>query len=1092
MKVLQVDDEPDILNQTKIYLERDGGDLSVDTAISVKEALKILDEEKYDCIISDYQMPEMDGLDFLEKIRDEKNSDIPFIVFTGKGREEVAVRALNLGADRYLQKGGDPRTQYGVLREAIVGEVRERERKRELRRYKSAVRASSDSIYMLDRDLSYVFANDEHLRRLKEGGVLPEEGSESIVGRNYEEMHSKEEFEAVKGKVKEVMKSGKPQRGVFYSRNRDRYSDRTYSPIRDFDFEGLAGVIIVSKDITDLKKKDEMVRESEERYRRLFETAQDGMLIVDVETGEIEDANPFIQEILGYSKEELIGKELWEIGPFGKIAENRERFQELVEEGYIRYEDLPLRTKEGEDVPVEFVSNTYEAGGQEVLQCNVREISKRKESERKLRRERRRFEEIFNNANDAIYLHELEENGMPGNFVEVNKVACEMLGYSENEFMEMSPLDIDSSDKLDELPGIMEELSKEGDLRFEMIHETKDGKEIPVEIHSHLFELEGSEMVLSLARDISERKETEEILKRYKMAVEGSSDLMAACDRSYRYTFANEVYREYHGLDSEEIIGRKLRDVLGPDSFEKNVRPNVDSCLNGERVEYEMEREHPELGVRTLDIFYYPLRVEEGEIRGAVAVMRDITERKRREKKLRESERRLKKSQRVAKVGSWDIDLDTGNLAWSDETYRIFGVPEGDPVDYEKLLDLVHPEDEDYLKEKWNEALETGKYDIEHRILVDGETKWVRERAEVRFDEEGEPVEVIGSVQDITERKESEKKLRFQAQLLDQVENAVIATDLDGKITYWNEKAEELYGWSEEEVIGENILDVTPSMVSKENAENIMEMLVGGERWSGEFQVQRKDGTEFPAIVTDSPIYDEDGNLIGIVGVTMDITERKEAEERERFLHSLLRHDVRNKSQLVEGYLELAEDFDIPPKLGEYLEKARRATEEGIEIIEKVRALRRIEEEDFDAVEIDSIVREVVEENRASAREKGMEIEVDCPHFGCKVQGGSLLEELFSNLIGNSIKHSDGSLMRIGGRELQDTLVCIVEDDGKGVPDEIKERVFDRGFKRGEAAGSGLGLYLAKNIVESYGGKLEVADSELGGAKFDVYLKKKE
>lgn len=134
MKILFVDDEPDLLDQAKIFLKRELEDLDIDTVPSPPpEALELLENNEYDGVVSDYKMPEMSGLEFLRTVREEKNIDLPFIIFTGKGREEVAMEALNLGADRYLQKGGDPRSQYGVLSRAIVQEVRNWERERELR-----------------------------------------------------------------------------------------------------------------------------------------------------------------------------------------------------------------------------------------------------------------------------------------------------------------------------------------------------------------------------------------------------------------------------------------------------------------------------------------------------------------------------------------------------------------------------------------------------------------------------------------------------------------------------------------------------------------------------------------------------------------------------------------------------------------------------------------------------------------------------------------------------------------------------------------------------------------------------------------------
>ena len=143
---------------------------------------------------------------------------------------------------------------------------------------------------------------------------------------------------------------------------------------------------------------------------------------------------------------------------------------------------------------------------------------------------------------------------------------------------------------------------------------------------------------------------------------------------------------------------------------------------------------------------------------------------------------------------------------------------------------------------------------------------------------------------DITGHKSAEEQIRFQARLLDAVGQAIIATDPQGRIVYWNRAAQELYGWSKEEVMGRPIVEVTPSEEMMEHAEEIMSELRAGRSWSGEFVVQCKDGSTFPAMVTDTPVYDEQGNLVGIIGVSTDISERKalEAELERRASHDLL------------------------------------------------------------------------------------------------------------------------------------------------------------------------------------------------------------
>ncbi|MGH9353526.1 MAG: ATP-binding protein, partial [Terriglobia bacterium] len=134
------------------------------------------------------------------------------------------------------------------------------------------------------------------------------------------------------------------------------------------------------------REAEKALSTSESRYRRLFEAAQDGILLLDPETATITDANPFVLKILGYTREEVLGKKLWNLGPFQDIAASEDAFRSLKEGGYIRYEDLPLETKSGEHKDVEFVSNVYWAGDEKVIQCNIRDITDRKQAENEIRR----------------------------------------------------------------------------------------------------------------------------------------------------------------------------------------------------------------------------------------------------------------------------------------------------------------------------------------------------------------------------------------------------------------------------------------------------------------------------------------------------------------------------------------------------------------------------------------------------------------------------------------------------------------------------------------------------------------------------------
>lgn len=219
------------------------------------------------------------------------------------------------------------------------------------------------------------------------------------------------------------------------------------------------------KQVVSNEQSEGKLKFSELRYRRLFETAQDGILILDAASGKIADANPFLQEILGYPKNELLGKELWQIGVFKDIKESKAAFIELQNKGYIRYKDLPLQTKDGRSIAVEFVSNVYMVDGEKVIQCNIRDITDRKKGEEELKSKNEELERLsksqeetkqamlnvmedLEDAKGIIEREKVKDDAMLASIGEgliavnndkeimvINKAAETMLGWSQKELV---------------------------------------------------------------------------------------------------------------------------------------------------------------------------------------------------------------------------------------------------------------------------------------------------------------------------------------------------------------------------------------------------------------------------------------------------------------------------------------------------------------------------------------------------------------------------------------------------------------------------------------------------------------------------------
>jgi PAS domain S-box-containing protein len=277
---------------------------------------------------------------------------------------------------------------------------------------------------------------------------------------------------------------------------------RSYSKTEDVFCFGLI------QDITDRKKAAEIVKNTEIHSKSIFKFSKEGILILDAVTGQITDANPSLIEMIGFNYQELVGKELWEIGVFKNIAVSKEAFIELQNNAYNRFENMPLETKAGMSLDVEFVNNVYVVANKSFIVCLIRDISSRKKTEEALKVSRQFYYAMFEKNQAA----QLFINPTTGNIIDANSAATRFYGYSLVQFKAMNLADISSVCPSGNAVAELRKFELEGQSYFQSIHKTASGEMCAVEIFSSLLLLEGKSYLIATINDITKRKNEEERL----------------------------------------------------------------------------------------------------------------------------------------------------------------------------------------------------------------------------------------------------------------------------------------------------------------------------------------------------------------------------------------------------------------------------------------------------------------------------------------------------------------------------------------------------------------------------------------------------
>lgn len=492
------------------------------------------------------------------------------------------------------------------------------------------------------------------------------------------------------------------------------------------------------------------------------------------------------------------------------------------------------------------------------------------------------------------------------------------------------------------------------------------------------------------------------------------------------------------------------------------------------------------------------------------------------EKALRESEERYRGLVETSFAGISIADLDENLIFVNDRFAEMLGYHKDELQG--KHLNHISPPDQHDLYRKETEKRKKGiKSSYEGKLIKrNGDTIHVRVYANPLRDAHGEIIGTTGVITDITDLKKAQREIvRSEEQLkilceassvLETIDDSeelyhtsvkmaksVLNFDLcnilieeDGELMVKSSTEKELIGTSGCSIDGgiarRVYMEDRPELIYHFKDEILLE---GEDRVRSGLYVPMTGIGVFQALSLEKEHYGKRDLEIAelLVSHIREAMDRIRAKETRNTLHTLLRHDIGNKVQVIQGYLELLDGMETQGEVGKYVSKALKSNRDCIDLIRKVGLLIRVDREDNGESDMISELHGAVEVVSKLAEFREMKISMDRTTDTCMVKGGTLLKEVFTNVLENSLYHSGGTVVRITLETEDERVICTVEDDGVGIPEGKRADVFRRGYTTDSGRGTGLGLYLAKTILNSYGGDIEVEGSEMGGAKFNIVLR---
>ncbi|MBD2520247.1 PAS domain S-box protein [Nostoc sp. FACHB-973] len=910
----------------------------------------------------------------------------------------------------------------------------------------------------------------------------------------------------------------------------------------------------------------ELVELERQRYQDLFEFAPDGYLVTDA-AGIIQEANRAATTLFGVVPEYLVNKPLI----LFIAQEDRQTFiTRLNNLQQVQEWEVYLKPRKKKPFPASIkVAAIYDSQGKQVgwrwLLCNIterkqvkealrqandelerrvaertfelvrsnlllqQEISQRQRVEEALQQSENLYRQLVESQTDIIIRIDLQ-----GRVTFANVAACETFGCKQDEFRGQSFWKFIHPD---DLPQVMENMTAlisslypltTGERRALTVNGIRwfEWKSIAIKDEKgQVVEIQG------VGRDITEqqvalrdRQLAEEALRQSEekfrnFAENTQAVIWIASPDSFDPLYISPAYEKIWGRSPQDLFEQSefWINTVHPDDRHRHTKL-IEELLNNQLASAEYRIFRLDGSLRWIWNRGFPVCNAQGKINYYGGIAEDITNRKLAEESLQESEARLSLALETANMGIWDRNLMANTIIWSANMGLLYGLPSGTSCPpFEDYLNLIHPEDRESVVASITRVIEQGRGTTEYRVVwPDGSIHWLNSTSQVYYNEIGEPIRMIGTNRDVTDRKLNEQKISEQAALLDIATDAILVRDFQSQILFWNKGAERIYGWLSTEVMARDSREILFQAETKTQLEVPLKSVIESGSWQGELDKITKSGKKIVVESRWTLMRDANGKPKSILCVDTDITEKKQLQEqffRTQRLESIgtlaggIAHDLNNILTPILAAAQLLQDkfFQDEERSEQLMALVESNAKRGASLVKQVLSFARGFKGERTIIQVEYLISEIIQIVKQTFP-KSIEFSTVISEDIWAVTGDTTqLHQVLMNLIVNARDAlPDGGNIEISAKnqftdqaytkmnldaKVGHYIVITVGDNGIGIPPEILDKIFEPFFTTKEVnRGTGLGLSTALGIIKSHGGFIKVSSRVGKGSKFKVFL----